>query len=134
MTSHSGWAKSHLFLCVNAPGWGRGLAGSLGMFHVYGGEIHDAESTPVVLNNLSLQHPCLGFPASSGQIWKANQRSQKEAKFRVRPEKFPGNSKRQRLRRAPAVSLPPPEEAHCHYLCWLGQEISQSRFDPQGDA
>lgn len=21
--SHSGWAKSHLFLCVKAPGWGQ---------------------------------------------------------------------------------------------------------------
>lgn len=45
MTSHSGWAKSHLYLCVNAPGWGLNLAGSPGMSHVSGGGIHDAEST-----------------------------------------------------------------------------------------
>ena len=68
MMSHGGWAKSHLFLCVNTPGRKQDLAGSPGMSHFYCGGIHGAESTPVVLNNLPLQHPCLGFPASFGQI------------------------------------------------------------------
>lgn len=35
---------------------------------------------------------------------------------------------------APKVSLSPPEETLCPYLYWPGQEISQRRFDTQGDA
>ena len=53
------------------------------------GEFHDAESTPVVLKKSAIATSRLGFPASSGQIWKANQRSQKEVILRVRSEKIP---------------------------------------------
>ena len=40
----------------------------------YRGRFQGAGSTPVMLNNMLLQHPCLGFPIFSGQIWRANQR------------------------------------------------------------
>lgn len=122
-----GWVRSHSLLCVNSRGWKQGLAGSPGISHFHYGRFQETENTPSVLNNRLLQHPCLGIPASSGQICKANQRSGKKAMFRVQAEKPHGNSKGQRLRRTPAVSLSRPGEACCHCLClaWPGSEPKQ---------
>lgn len=83
MIMEYGGRSSHLLLCVHFHGLGQGMDRQPGKVSFHCQRLWDAGSTPEVLHNLPLQHSHLGFLASPGQIWKASQKSQKEAIFRL---------------------------------------------------